>query len=399
MKRIGVFLASEPSSGGTFQYNISILKALSVLPGKEYEVVAAFSKKNWAEFIETYAFTPLDISQVPGGIIYKIDNLFAQAVNKVSNKLHLPFGWQRQFAHRVYRIVRAIVKARCDLWIFPSQDEWGYMGKTKSLVAIHDLMHRYQSRFPEVSEDGSYQWREKHYSRVCEYAAGVLVDSNIGKQQVHESYGMPLERIFVLPFIPPTYIYSEQTDFTKHYDLPRKFIFYPAQFWLHKNHANLIRAVAALKDDIPDISLVLVGGKQNGYKDAECLVDELDLRGNVYFEGYVPNEDLSVFYRKARALVVPTFFGPTNIPPLEAFVLGCPVAVSNIYGMPEQVGDAALLFDPESVGEIADCIRRLWLDDELCKTLVEKGKQRASQWGQAQFGQRLREIIDQLTLN
>ena len=82
------------------------------------------------------------------------------------------------------------------------------------------------------------------------------------------------------------------------------------------------------------------------------------------------------FYRRARAMVMPTFFGPTNIPPLEAFALGCPVAVSNIYGIPEQVGDAALLFDPNSVEEIADCIERLWQDDALCASLISKGHAR-----------------------
>jgi glycosyltransferase involved in cell wall biosynthesis len=91
---------------------------------------------------------------------------------------------------------------------------------------------------------------------------------------------------------------------------------------------------------------------------------------------------------------MPTHFGPTNIPPLEAFLVGCPVAVSGIYGIPEQVGDAALLFDPESVEEIAKCIERLWTDDALCVMLAAQGKQRAAAWGQEQFNARLREIID-----
>jgi glycosyltransferase involved in cell wall biosynthesis len=92
-------------------------------------------------------------------------------------------------------------------------------------------------------------------------------------------------------------------------------------------------------------------------------------------------------------MVMPTYYGPTNIPPMEAFVAGCPVAISGIYGMPDQVGDAALLFNHDSVEEIADCIRRLWTDDRLCAELAEKGRRRAANWGQQQFNQRLREII------
>ena len=95
---------------------------------------------------------------------------------------------------------------------------------------------------------------------------------------------------------------------------------------------------------------------------------------------------------------MPSFFGPTNIPQLEAFATGCPVATSRIYGVPEQVGDAALLFDPRSVDEIHDCLLRLWTDDDLCKELAAKGREHAARWGQPQFRERLREIIDELTV-
>jgi glycosyltransferase involved in cell wall biosynthesis len=100
------------------------------------------------------------------------------------------------------------------------------------------------------------------------------------------------------------------------------------------------------------------------------------------------------FYRRARALVMPTYYGPTNIPPLEAFSVGCPVAISGIYGMPEQAGDAALFFDPDSVAEVAASIRSLWVDDALCARLAAAGKKRSADWGKDQFNQRVRLILD-----
>ena len=74
--------------------------------------------------------------------------------------------------------------------------------------------------------------------------------------------------------------------------------------------------------------------------------------------------------------------------------LGCPVAVSGIYAMPESIGDAGLLCDPNSADAIADAIRRLWTDDALCAELVEKGRVRAEAWGPADFDRRLAEIVD-----
>lgn len=112
--------------------------------------------------------------------------------------------------------------------------------------------------------------------------------------------------------------------------------------------------------------------------------------------GYVPNRDMGEFYRRALALVMPTFLGPTNTPQMEAFVMGYPVATSDIYGIPEQVGDAALLFDPTSADDIAACIRRLWLDDTLCSTLNSRGRLRAAGWTQARFSATLAQHLERL---
>ena len=99
-------------------------------------------------------------------------------------------------------------------------------------------------------------------------------------------------------------------------------------------------------------------------------MDQLGLAENVHFLGYVPEAHMPGLYRRARALVMPTFFGPTNIPPWEAIALGCPVAVSDIDGMRDQMGDAALFFDPTSVPEMAQVMERLWRDDALCRELA-----------------------------
>ena len=263
-------------------------------------------------------------------------------------------------------------------------------------------MHRYEPSFAEVADDGEYLAREFHFSETCRWAKGVLVDSSTGRRQLVESYGTSADRVFVLPYIAPHHMYaaavSDDAGLAERYSLPEKFFFYPAQFYRHKNHLSLIRALARMRPNHPDVRLVLAGTQdRNGFKDTVRLVEELGLGQEVTFLGYVPDEHLAGLYRRARALVMPTFFGPTNIPQLEAFATDCPVATSRIYGIPEQVGDAALLFDPNSVDEIYECLARLWTDDELCRELSVKGRQHAARWGLLQFRDRLREIIDQLT--
>jgi len=148
-----------------------------------------------------------------------------------------------------------------------------------------------------------------------------------------------------------------------------------------------------LKDEVQDLHLVLVGGKKNGYESVRKLVAELQLEDRVHFVGFVPDQEIPEFYRRAVAIVMPTFFGPTNILPLEAFALGCPCAVSDVYAMGTQVGQAALLFNPVEVESIARAIKTLWLDEDVRRTLIERGKQKIQEWNQQHFNRRVEELI------
>ena len=383
--RIGLFLGASPEWGGAFQYNQSMLDAVAALPAESFETVVAYRHECWERLLTGYRVSNFRIS--PG--------LAGKAAGVIWERLKLPLAWRRRICPYFHPVARALIGARCDLWIFPSQDHWTYEIPVPSLGVVFDLMHRYARRFPEVSENGEFERREIHYAAMCRWARSILVESETGKRQLMECYGIDGDRVHVLPTVAPRYMYSSEipAGFAERYRLPVKYVFYPAQFWEHKNHQRLIRAAASLMEKIPNLQLVFAGGKKNGFDAVLQLVQTLRLSDNVHFLGYVPDADMPELYRRARALVMPSFFGPTNIPPLEAFVAGCPVAISGIYGMPQQVGDAALLFDPNSEAEIADCIYRLWTDDDVCAGLAQKGLAMAKGWNQDHFNQRLREIL------
>jgi glycosyltransferase involved in cell wall biosynthesis len=387
LKKIGILLAIDPGRGGMFQYSIAVLEALASLHGRRYSVVAAYFDPAWKAYIDPLGLPSFRIG-TSGREPTTIGKLWCSAC--------LPVGLWRALLWRVDSVARALRGADCDLWVFPAQDHWSYLTPVRAVVTIHDLMHRYERRFPEVSGRGRYFIREYRFRNICRAAAAVLVDSEVGRRQVIDSYRMSAGRLFVLPYLPPRYIFEgvPREDFAQCYRLPARFLFYPAQFWPHKNHDRLLQAVARVRRSCPDVALVLAGPKRYEYRKLLARVNELGLSGQVTFTGYVPDEDLAELYRRATALVMPTFFGPTNIPPLEAFATGCAAAVSNIYGMPEQVGDAALLFDPLSVAEIAEAIERLWTDEQLRRTLTGRGRERSVEWGQRQFAAALENVVD-----
>lgn len=387
MTRLGIVL-SATRGGGTFQYVQAMLDAVLRFPENEFELTAAVSSRDWLSLI------PKDRAK----IIWLNESVRNRTVNRLWHASRLPNALWRKVGRALDTNVAALVAADCDLWICPSNDRWSFRAQIPALGTIHDLMHIHEAHFPEVGSEAEVRERNMHFSETCKWARGVAVDSGIGKQQLVDAYDISPERVFPLPYIAPQYIYEAAANPPRDigYALPEKYLFYPATFWAHKNHPNLFAAIARLRERHPDIRLVLAGGKHNGYPAAKDSVAKLGIEDNVTFLGYVADEDMYELYRRARGMVMPSFFGPTNIPQLEAFVAGCPVAVSGVYGVPAQVGDAAILFDPKSVDEIADAAERLWVDDALCADLVEKGRRKAESWGPVQFSTRLQSIVETL---
>jgi glycosyltransferase involved in cell wall biosynthesis len=389
MKRVGLFLGVHPHAGGMFQYAQSLLDALQSLPRQDYEVVVAYVGQDWRQVMSGY---PFQSSQVVGG---KWGLLLANAFLAA----RVPAGFVRSSSSLLNPISRHLRSLACDLWIFPAQDAVGYQLGVPALVTIHDLMHRYEPHFPEVVKGGRYWVREHRFRNLAWQSKGVLVDSEMGRQHVVESYGVSRERVFPLPYVAsqPDDLHVVTNEFDLKYRLPGQFLFYPAQFWAHKNHAALIRAAASLKAECPDLHLVFTGALRHEYENLVALVEKLGMMDSVTFCGYVPDADLPSFYRRARAMVMPTFFGPTNIPPLEAMSYACPMAVSGVYGMPEQLGDAALYFDPRSEESMARSMKQLWNDDEICQRLKRNGERRLATWNKWTFAERLCQILKQVT--
>ena len=386
MKKVGLYLNVDPTGGGTFQYAQTIIEALNFLDRSRYEIEIAYANSQWEKILSEYDFKKIYLKNAAVGKF--ISDLFMA--------LFLPGKLCRFLSKFLNPLTKELINRRCDIWIFPGQESISYQLPCKVISTIHDLMHKYEPSFPEVNSKFRYYIRENRYKNIVNYSNAVLVDSKIGKQHVIESYKPKDSKIAVLPFIAPKYIKNEniRKDFDDIYKLPKKFIFYPAQFWLHKNHFNLFKAIRIIKKSFPEIFLVLSGGKNHFYKEVYSYAKKLDILKNISFVGYVPDDDFRGFYLRARAMIMPTFFGPTNIPPLEAMATGCPLIVSDVYAMKEQSGDAALYFNPHSPDEIAEKILMLWSDDELFDEMSKKAYERNKLNSQHLFNERFEEILD-----
>ena len=127
-------------------------------------------------------------------------------------------------------------------------------------------------------------------------------------------------------------------------------------------------------------SLVLACSKWYGSEVIFRAVEELGLKDDVVFTGFVPDEDIRHLLTAADVFVFPSLFEGFGIPPLEAMACGTPVACSNVAAIPEVVGDAALTYNPEEPEQIADALLTITTDESLRQDLIRKGKERASRF-------------------
>jgi glycosyltransferase involved in cell wall biosynthesis len=248
-----------------------------------------------------------------------------------------------------------------------------------SVAMIPDLAHR---MVPESFDPEARVEREALVAATVKHADVILTLSNYSRDALVDMYDVDPRRIVVTycaagpefhwqrsPHRPPAF--SEL-------GIPKEYLYFPANFWKHKNHQNLLRAVALLVGDHPEMQLLLTGAPSTGAERVRELIDTLGLAGNVRMLDFQPTAMAVALMRHAQAVVYPTLFEGFGIPPLEAFHVGTPVVASGTTGNLEVVGDAALLVDPDDPQSIADGVSRMLTDADLRAELVERGRQRAA---------------------
>ena len=148
------------------------------------------------------------------------------------------------------------------------------------------------------------------------------------------------------------------------------YFFYPAQFWAHKNHIRILAALVHLREAGIQYNVVFAGGDKGNKKHVEKFVAQNFLNEQVRFLGFVPAEDMRGLYEGSVAVVMPTYFGPTNLPPLEAWLIKRPLVYSS--QLKEQAGVAAFYANPDDAMELAAAMRSC-ANTEIAASLVEKG--------------------------
>lgn len=229
-------------------------------------------------------------------------------------------------------------------------------------VTVWDIAHKVTPYFPEVSVTG-WLWEEREdlYLKCLPKATYVITGTERGKWELITAYGLFPDNIKVLPY-PVT---RSELDKTGHeadwnYSFSKgAYLFYPAQFWPHKNHIVLIKALKILKESGYNFDLVLAGSDKGNKAYIESCASNLGIRERVHFLGFVDDSEIIKLYVNAYATTYSSLLGPNNLPPLEAIALSCPVICADTPGMKEQLKDSALFFNPTDEVDLSEKIKLL----------------------------------------
>jgi len=254
-----------------------------------------------------------------------------------------------------------------------------------AVVTVHDISYEF---FPQFFSPRDRLLLSVTVPLSCRRAARVIAVSERTRRDLVQRYGLPAAKIRVVyeaadeRFLAPIAAEDVARVRARH-AAGRRYILAVGNLQPRKNLVRLVDAFAALIASgsvAEDVVLVIAG--QAHWRGSEVFerVRNRGLQERVYFPGYVADEDLPPLYRGALVFVHPALYEGFGLPPLEAMACGAPVICSNGGALPEVVGDAALLFEPQDTGSLVQALRDLLADEERRQALASAGQARAAQF-------------------
>ena len=396
--RIAVFVESPPTSVGPFNQSMSTVEALALGPAK----------------LDVVVFTHIDAT-------YRALSGRGMNVVRFAHRGHrLLDRWSAtQFGHAVLSRIRRLGAKRLgrhldalledhaiDVAFFNNleSDVVARIGDHPFLISVWDLDQRDYPEFPEAFRDRGFERVTRSHAITLTRALAVIVNSSSMARRLHQLYQVDLHRIVVLPFLPSSAVTRHKAgratataeSVSIKYDLPPRFAFFPAYLTHHKNGLYLLEALVDLerRHNIALDAVFCGSGEEDALKLLNRQAKALGLEDRVRLLGLLPDGDVPALYEAALAAVVPSYFGPINLPPLEAMVLGCPVICSDFEACHEQMEDAALYCDLKNPSTLADHLAALNGDSQLRDRLGQASGRLAAKLAEVDYSTRLAQVLN-----
>ena len=323
-----------------------------------------------------------------------VESSFPQRLMSIAFRIlpHLPIRLRSVVSRFGYRMNAALKRSNsgsllrdmgADLLFCPFTAPTYFELKIPTVCTIYDLQYK---TYPEFFTAEDVAHRDRTFIEACHRATALTAISNYSRDSAVAHSDLDTAHIRTIYLRMAERISPEAEHEKGVLDrlslTPQQYLIYPANFWKHKNHEMLLTAfgMACHQGLAADIKLVCTGtpGKrQEWLLHTTCA---MNLADRVLFPGYLPNTELAALMTNCSGVVFPSLYEGFGLPIIEAMAAGVPVACSNTTSLPEVAAGAAILFDPRIPTQIAQAIISLVIDDEQRAQLVQAGRQRATEF-------------------
>lgn len=391
---IAVILDYELQAGGGFQQSLSTSVILNKYKSEKYNFIFLTNVKKNKDILSNLG---IDVKYIHISLFDRLVSYFRRSyfIGKAIREFKI-----FQYA----KLDRYLLRLEVDLIYFLVPSWLALQIEAhKYLFTVWDLCHRDFMEFPEVYALREFEVRERLLNAVLPKAITIIVDSELGKENIVRRYGIDKHRVVSLPFLPSNTVKISEEDYGANYvdikgkyHIPGEYIFYPAQFWSHKNHRYILDALKTLKEKHGKIiNAVFCGSDKGNLNFILKKAKEYRINDQIFYIGFADTAEIPYLFRQSVALVMPTYFGPTNIPPLEAFALGCPVCYSELLGLQDQMKDAVFLMDIKNPESLVEILLDIDKDRSLVNEKIKNGKLLLEKWSEIDSWNQLKNIFDE----
>ena len=373
--KIAYIFENFPEGGGNFQTEITTANRLKKISSNNIEFKFYSTNKNNLEVLKKYNFDVKFLKKKNIDLnIIKIKNTSTNKILK--NLINLIFQSDT--------FEKTLLSDSIDLVHFNSMSPSALLlNKIDYGISFWDMAHLDYPMFPESKNNfHSIEAREYIFKTLADKSSYIITDSMENKTNFSKRYNTNKNKIHLIYSEPSFQILNNISDANYENNILKKlnieiekFIFYPAQYWSHKNHVYILEALSYLKNEHNKIiTAIFCGSNKNNLEYLQTTAKNLNNFENIKFLDFLSEQEIYSLYKNCLAIAVPTYFGPTNHLPIEGFYFEKPVLYSNIWADTEQVKDAVIPIDLKNPKDLAEKLMKLSSDISYKETYQIKAR-------------------------